>query len=129
MKFKVIKSSFDGISGGEARYTSIDAVLMEIMYFKGWKSKEELHESIRKWANQCRPGDVYCTQVTAIVAISCDRLDRMEDTCRYCQHEGLYYRDIEPTEEGGLSQVVECPNCNKKWNDIFILSGQKDLSK
>lgn len=79
MLYKVLKSSFDGISGGESKFTSIDDVLREISYHKGWPSLKALHASILKWSVNASPGDVYCTQVTAIVAVAVDCLSRSDE--------------------------------------------------
>lgn len=64
MKFKVLKSGPDGISGDASEYNTIDDVLRQISYHKGWPALDDLHASIRKWSTKARPGDVYCTQVT-----------------------------------------------------------------
>jgi hypothetical protein len=69
MQFKVLKSSFDGICGGESLYATIDEALKEVCYHKGWDSVAQLHAAIRKWAAQAEPGSVFYTQVTAIVAV------------------------------------------------------------
>lgn len=129
MKFKVIKSSFDGICGGESRFDSIDEVLREVAYSKGWISQAEMHEAIRKWAKQCRAGDVFCTHVTAIVAVGPSRPDRVEDECPNCLHKGLEYGEIDGTEDGDLEQLVSCPSCCRRWVDTFTLSDQRVLKE
>lgn len=111
MRFKVLKSSMDGISGGSSYFNSIDDVLREV----------------RKWAKKARPGDVYCTQVTAIVAVAVDRLDRAEDVCHHCGHEGLQYGALSPVEDGNIEQDVCCPGCGERWMDVFTLSEQRTL--
>lgn len=124
MRFKVLKSSMDGISGGASDFNSIDDVLREICFYKGWPSLAELHASIKKWSLNCRPGSVYTTQVTAIVAVAVDQLSRADDECHYCGHEGLDYDDLHPTDGGDIEQEVMCPGCGERWKDVFTLSEQ-----
>ena len=129
MRFIILKSSFDGISGGAATYTDIEEILREIRFHKGWDSLKELHDSIRKWFAVCRPGDVFCTQVTAIVATSINPLDYEVDICPHCDYEGLDYGDLQPVESGDIEQEVECPNCSERWIDVFTLTEQRSLVK
>ena len=128
MRFKILKSSMDGISGGASNYENIDEVLREVSYHKGWSSLSEMHNSIREWSKKCRPGDVYCTQVTGIVAVAVDRLDRSEGECRHCLHKQLYYEQFNPVEDGNVEQKVRCGNCGKKWKDVFVLAEQHEMS-
>lgn len=129
MKFKVLKSSMDGISGGASEFTKVDDVLREISYHKGWPTLNDLHASILKWSYKARPGDVYCTQVTAIVAVAVDRLDRADDVCHHCGHEGLDYGDLDAVEDGDIEQRVKCPGCGERWMDVFTLTEQRALCK
>lgn len=66
-KFRVLKSSIDGLCGGESRLT-LDEACSEIITYKGWDSIEQLREAIRKWGKVARAGSVFKTQVSAIVA-------------------------------------------------------------
>jgi hypothetical protein len=129
MRFKVLKSSTDGISGGASDYATIDEVLREVSYHKGWPSLKDLHAAILKWSYKAHPGDVFCTQVTAIVAVAVDRLDRAEDVCHHCGHEGMGYGELSPVEDGNIEQEVCCPGCGERWMDVFTLSEQRTLSK
>jgi DNA-directed RNA polymerase subunit RPC12/RpoP len=129
MRFKILKSGLDGISGGESAYSTIDDVLREVSYHKGWPSREALHTSILKWSNEARPGSVFCTQVTAIVAVAVDQLNRVDDECHHCGHEGLDYGDFDPVESGDIEQEVKCPECGERWMDIFTLTEQRDLCR
>lgn len=127
MWFKVLKSSLDGISGGSATYDSITNVLREISYHKGWDSLEDLHKAIREWADHARPGDTFCTQVTAVVAVSIDALSVEDDVCPHCGfEEGLDYDDFDPVEGGDLEQRVTCPSCGRRWTDVFALIERRD---
>ncbi len=127
MRFKVLRSSMDGISGGESSFATIDEVLREISYHKGWPSLNDLHTSILKWSYTAKPGDVYCTQVTAIVTIAANRLDATNDECPHCGHEGLNYYELNPVDDGTIEQVVSCPYCGKRWKDVFTLTEQRGL--
>lgn len=128
MPFKVIKSSFDGICGAGATYATIDEVLPEVSYHKGWDSVQQLHVAIRKWADNARPGSVFCTQVTAVVCVGVDRYDRDDDVCHHCDYEeGLDYGDIGGVEGGDLEQKVSCPSCEREWIDVFVLAEQREL--
>lgn len=129
MRFKVLKSSLDGISGGQSSYTSIKEVLREIIWYKGWDSREQLHESIRKWSENCQPGSVFTTQVTAIIAVGIESGIRVDDECTECGHEGLDYQDLDPVEDGGIQQEVSCPGCGLHWMDKFVLVDRKELPK
>lgn len=129
MRFKILKSSLDGISGGASDYTAIDDVLREVCYFKGWASLEDMQAVIRKWADKAKPGDVFTTQVTAIVAVAVDRLNRIDDECHHCGHEGLDYDELEPVEGGDIEQRVTCPECGERWIDVFALSEQRALCR
>lgn len=129
MIFKVLKSSFDGICGGESRYDKIEDILSEISYHKGWPSIEELHKAIKKWAKKCHPGDVFSTQVTAIVAVAVDRLNRQDDECHHCGCDGMDYEAPEPVEGGDIEQKVKCPHCGERWIDVFGLIEQHELFK
>ena len=130
MQFRVLRSSLDGISGGESVFTAIDDVLRQVSYFKGWSSLNQLHASILKWAATANPGDVYCTQVTAIVAVAVNSLSRADDVCHHCgREEGLDYGDLDPVEAGDIEQVVECPGCGERWMDVFALVEQRALCR
>lgn len=127
MIYKILKSSFDGISGGASRYDTIDEVLREVSYHKGWESKEQLHEAIRRWAIQAEPGSIFCTQVTAIVAVAVSKCSQTEDLCPYCGITGLDYQELGPIESGDLEQEVSCPDCGKRWVDVFTLADRREL--
>jgi hypothetical protein len=130
MRFKVLKSSFDGISGGESNYENIDDVLREISYHKGWDSIEQLRKSIKKWAKEARPGSVFSTQVTAIIAVGVDRLNRADDVCHHCGYEdGLDYGEMDGVEGGNIEQTTSCPECGERWVDVFVLAEQRSLCK
>jgi DNA-directed RNA polymerase subunit M/transcription elongation factor TFIIS len=130
MRFKVIKSSFDGICGGDSRYESIAEVLAEISYSAGWDSKEQLHDSIRRWANVAVPGSVFATRASVVVCVGPGSNCRAEDECHECGHQGLSYdSELEPTEDGNIEQKVSCPECGWHWLDIFVLAEQKRLRK
>lgn len=130
MRFKVIKSSLDGISGGASSFATIEEVMREVSYYKGWPTLKDLHDSILNWSLKAQPGDVYCTQVTAIVAVAVDPLDRADDVCHHCGHEdGLDYGDLNPVEGGNIEQIVKCPQCGERWMDVFTLSEQRPLSR
>ncbi len=47
MYFKIIKASLDGLCGGESHYESIDEVLKELHYCKGWDSKKQMGKASR----------------------------------------------------------------------------------
>jgi len=129
MKFKVLKSSMDGISGGASDYATIDDVLREISFYKGWPSLKALHNAIRKWSHNARPGGVFCTQVTAVVAVAVDRLDSPDDDlCPHCGHDGLDYDDVEPVEGGDFEQRVSCPRCGERWIDVYSLTDRRSLA-
>jgi hypothetical protein len=127
MYFKILKSSMDGISGGESRYETVNEVLGEISYFKGWDSRRQLHAAIRKWAEEARPGQIFCTQASAIIAFPVESGCREDDICHHCDHEGLDYGDIDGVEGGNLEQKVTCPECGKTWIDVFTLADQREL--
>ncbi len=127
MKFKVLKSSLDGISGGSSDFSSIGEALREISHHKGWPTLKALHASIKRWAKDARPGSVYATSVSAIVAVAVDRLDREDDICQHCGGEGLDYGEMEGVEGGDVEQQVTCPHCWRKWIDVFSLSDQREI--
>lgn len=124
MNFKVIKSCFDGLSGGASNFQSINEVLREISFYRGWNSLDELHDSIRKWSSKARPGDIFCTQATAIIALA-DQIEREYDVCPSCLGNNLEYDELHVVEDGGIEQRVSCPSCGKRWLDLFHLSERK----
>lgn len=126
MKFKVLKSGPDGLSGGESNYATIDDVLRQIAYHKGWSTLDDLHASIRKWAKKARPGDVFCTHSTAVVVSGIDPVDLDDGVCRHCGCDHLDYDELEPGEDG-IRQKVSCSDCGKRWADIFTWTEQLDL--
>jgi hypothetical protein len=128
VRFKVLKSSLDGISGGSLTYDSIDVVLREISYHRGWDSVYDLHKAVREWAGSARPGDTFCTQVTAIVAVDALDGDGDGDVCPYCTSEnGLDYEgEISPLEDGHLEQDVGCLSCGRRWTDVFALIERRE---
>lgn len=129
MRFKVFKSSFDGISGGASMYESIDDVLNEIACAKGWNSIKELHAAIRKWAETARPGASFCTHVTAIVAIPTDLSERTQKICLECGLSAcLEYGPLVYTATGNVEQCVHCTECDARWSDIFALAEQRRSS-
>jgi DNA-directed RNA polymerase subunit M/transcription elongation factor TFIIS len=129
MSFRVIKSGFDGISGGDSRYDSIKDVLREISYSKGWDSIEQLHKSITKWAKSAKPGSVFSTQVTAIVVARDELTTEDHDECSECGHEGLDYGEFELQEGAHLEQEVWCPECGARWSDMFEFAERRELAK
>lgn len=128
MQFQVIKSSFDGI-GGASRHDTVDEVVREISYSKGWDSIDQLHESIRNWAEHAHPGSVFCTQVTAIVAFGIGPGIRADNECANCMHHGLEYDDIDVTAEDNIEQRVSCPECGSRWIDKFVLAERMPVAK
>ncbi len=120
MRFMVLKSGFDGISGSSSKYESVDEVLREISYYKGWDSREQLHDAIRNWADHADPGSVFTTQASAIVAAAESRHKFDDNQCPYCDHEGLDYEEMSPVECGDIEQAVECPECGERWVEVFI---------
>jgi hypothetical protein len=127
--YRILKSSMDGISGGESWYASIDDVLRQVSYHVGWPSLKALHDSIRKWSVKAKLGDIYCTQVTAIVAVGVGTAYRDDDMCHHCGYEGLEYGELEPIDGGEIEQRVECPGCSERWVDVFALTEQRTLCK
>ena len=128
MMFKVLKSSFDGISGGESSHNSIDTVLQEVSYHKGWDTKAKLHKAIRAWSKNAHPGSVFCTQVTAIVAVAIEPGAHSEDECTECGHEGMDYEEFSPVEDGSIEQRVTCPECGRRWKDVFVICERRELT-
>lgn len=126
MIFKLIKSGFDGLCG-EYRCDSIDEALTHIVTHRGWESREQLHESIRKWAKQAGTGSIFSTQVTAIIAVGVDKCSQQDDICPFCGEEELDYKELGPVEGGEFEQEVSCPHCNKRWMDVFVLSDRREL--
>jgi hypothetical protein len=130
MRYVILKSSLDGISGGTSRYASIDEVLREISYHRGWDSREQLHAAISFWAEQDpQPGSVFCTQATAIVAVGLERGIHADDECTECGHSGMDYGEFEPVESGDIEQAVSCPQCGRRWRDVFTLRDRYELSR
>lgn len=74
---------------------------------------------------------MFTTASVAIVACSVSRMDREDDICHHCGNEGLDYEELSPVgeEEWDLEQEASCPNCGKRWKDVFVLSGQHEMSK
>lgn len=131
MRYVILKSSFDGISGGNSKYESIDEALREISYHKGWDSLKALHAAIRKWAKHSLPGAVFTTAASAIVVTAVNQSEREDDICHHCCFEGLDYEEIEPMggDEGAhFEQKIACPECGKKWVDVFTLTDQRELT-
>ena len=129
MNFKVLKSGPDGIYGGESNFSDIKEALREIHYYKGWDSTESLHKSILKWSHKAAPGDVFCTQASAVVAVSLSMLEVEDDVCQSCGMGGMEYGEIDPVEGGHLEQEGSCPYCGYKWIDVFTLTERRVMSK
>lgn len=134
MRFKVLKSGLDALSGGASLYATIDEALKEVFFYRGWPTPEALHEAIRKWATQARPGDVFCTQVSAVVAVSgVGHSTRNDGECPECLAVGLEYGEllaVNPDAPGvDLVQEMECPECGHRWQDVFVLVEQRPLGK
>lgn len=68
-KFRVIKSSIDGVCGGHSRMPIADAC-QEIMVHKGWDSIQHLRDRINEWSKTAKTGDVFCTHASVIVCAS-----------------------------------------------------------
>ncbi len=128
MNYKVIKSGFDGISGGSSTFDSIDEAISELSYHKGWDTLEQMRDSIRKWSKSTSAGDTFCTQVSCIVAVGIVKGIDDLDECPKCEWGDLEYDEIEPQEDGGASQIVWCPKCRKQWKDVFLLAARHDMS-
>ncbi len=67
MKFRVIKMGFAELCGGE-EVMNIDKACQEIITHAGWDSLDQLRASIRKWSENAKPGSVFKTRVSAVVA-------------------------------------------------------------
>ncbi len=127
MKYRVVKSSLDGISGG-ANLFSLDEACKEIYHFKNWNSLEELHASIRKWAKKAKSGEVYTTAVSAIIAV--DVIDELNgEECPECQSEEIDYGELSPEEGGRITQTGTCDKCGARWQDEFALVERHQLCK
>lgn len=127
MQYKVLKSGLDGISGGDSLYASIDEVLREISYHRGWDNLKQLHNAIRRWSNDVEPGSVFATQASAIIAIGVGRSLHADDLCTECGHEGMDYTELEPVEGGDFEQDVSCPGCGGRWRDVYVLADRHRL--
>lgn len=118
MKFHVIKASFDGVAGG-AQAVPLEDALREIHNSKGWKDIQELRDAIRRWAGNARPGSVFKTYYSAIVAVPQTSASRRNKTCERCGG------DLELGELGiigdEVSQRVRCSACDTQFLDIWVL--------
>lgn len=127
MQFKVIKSSPDGMTNGCPTYSAVDEVLREISHYKGWESREALHAAIRKWAEKAKPGDVFCTAASAVVAVSQSGLVADEYLCPFCgDTDGLEYADL-VAEAEEVKQYIRCPDCDTEWVDVFTLTERRGI--
>lgn len=129
MRFKVLKSGPDGISGEVTEYANIEDVLREIRYYKGRPSLESLHTYILKWSYKVRPGDVYCTQDAAIIAVAANEYNCAGDECHHCGHKGLEYGGLDQVRNRDIEQKVKCSGCGECWLDVFTLTELRSLHK
>lgn len=125
MNYRVLNWRLEGITGGELRSASIDAVCREVNYPRGWESLERMHAAVRKWAEVARPGDVFLvTQNVAIVAAVLPPI--VEDLCPDCGFfEGLDHGPLRVIVGGDVEQDLACPNCGGRWTDRFSRVGRR----
>lgn len=126
MRFTVLKAAFGEVTGGHLSFPNIEGALKEIIYFKGWESKEQLHNAIKRWACHSDPGSVFTTQAAAIVAQP-DGIAIDDNICAECGHAGIEYAEMSPVEGGNIEQKGFCPECGKQWNDVFVLVQRQEL--
>lgn len=49
--------------------------------------------------------------------------------CPFCRSsDHAVYFDLEPDEEGEVTQIGSCTQCKKSWQDIFTLTDMKELA-
>ena len=89
----------------------------------------DLHAAIRKWAEEARPGEVFCTQASVVVATSVRHSLEMDETCPGCGSGDLSYEPFEPQEDGEVEQKVECDSCGARWTDVFTLWERRHLPR
>lgn len=125
-KYRVIKSSFDGVSGGDSLFTLKEA-LSELYHCKGWDNLKQMQASIKRWAKVAKPGDVFKSAVSCIVCTGC--LDGIPsvDQCPKCGNDSLDFSDLDPVEDGNIEQRVSCPECGAHWQDVFVLAERHEL--
>ena len=126
MKFQVIKSGMDGIAGGSGQL-SIEEATREICNYKGWDSIEELRERIIAWGQNARPGDVFTTTYSVIVARSPYGYEP-DGICAECGSDDLDWGEIQCVEDGGLEQLGGCNGCGRRWIDVFGLMERRELA-
>lgn len=66
-KFRVIKMGFVEICGGDL-IMDIEGACAEILEHRGWDSLGQLRASIKTWAKVAKPGDIFRTQRSVVVA-------------------------------------------------------------
>ncbi len=122
MLFRVIKSSPEGIHGGDSHGT-IDEACQEIWWFKGWNSIEELRGKIRDWGRVALPGAVFKTAGAAIIATGPDDRDPQPSDCPCCGSTNVDYWEFEVDEDEEVTQHGIClqPNCQAKWLDTYAM--------
>lgn len=51
------------------------------------------------------------------------------DGCPYCKAdmEELECKEVDFVEDGNIEQRVQCPQCKKRWMDIFTLTDVQEL--
>lgn len=126
MLFKIIKSSPDGLCHNGELYPLQD-VFAEVLFSKGWVDTKAMHDSIKTWAAKCQPGDVFCTSVSAIIAVQPERLAEY-DKCPHCDFAGVDYGDLVVNEDAAIEQKVKCLGCGRQWVDIFALVKQTPIN-
>ena len=128
MKFRIIKSSVDGVSGGDSLMDIDDICQRHIFFSRGWDSLKKLHEAIKAWSEKAAPGDVFKTHASVVVAAGFDPMDD-QHACPKCECEDLDYGDLDPFESGDIEQIVSCCECGERWKDVFVLAERRKLCK
>lgn len=126
MIYRVFKSGPDGICGGASRLFLQD-VLKEINYFRGWESRQRLHEAIKGWAKSAQAGDSFATAASVIVFCRAEGFGKLE--CPECLSDRLECGELEPTEDDTVEQVTTCLDCGERWKDVFVHSERQALAK
>lgn len=83
-----------------------------------------------RWCEQLRSrlGPPAATALTPVTQAQFRAwLDDLGQHCPHCQSRKINAQDIDTSEPDSLYQIVQCPDCGRKYGEIYVLMGLQEL--
>lgn len=124
MRFKIFSSSHEGMTGGQSSFTEKE-VVKQLSDFRGWNSMQDLVEAVKDWILTAKPGSVFATRSSVVVATASNDV-RTE--CSECLSDNISCGEFDCHEDGEITQRCVCDDCGAAWEDVFYPTRRKKAS-